>query len=94
VYTLIGSVIGLLLGLVGNFIIANLSYSKFQDLVGKTVTESFGVKPNISLGQFQGFDFGNASKLGLVLLILTILVSLFFSFRASTISPVEAIKAE
>jgi ABC-type antimicrobial peptide transport system permease subunit len=94
VYTLIGSIVGLIIGIVGNLIISNLSYSKFQELVGKTVTESFGVKPNISLGQFQIFDFGNASKLGLVLLILTILVSLFFSFRASTISPVEAIKAE
>jgi ABC-type antimicrobial peptide transport system permease subunit len=94
VYTLIGSFIGLIIGIVGNLIIANFSYSKFQELVGKTVTESFGVKPNISLGQFQIFDFGNASKLGLVLLILTILVSLFFSYRASNISPVEAIKAE
>jgi ABC-type antimicrobial peptide transport system permease subunit len=84
----------LLLGLVGNFILANVSYSKFQELVGKTVTESFGVKPNISLGQFQGFDFGNASKLGLVLVLLTVLISLFFSYRASNISPVEAIKAE
>jgi ABC-type antimicrobial peptide transport system permease subunit len=94
IYTLIGSVFGLILGLVGNFIIANLSYSRFQDLVSKTVSESFGVKPNIELSQFQNFDFKNASILGLVLLILTILISLFFSIRASNISPVEAIKAE
>jgi ABC-type antimicrobial peptide transport system permease subunit len=94
VYTLIGSVFGLLLGLVGNFIIANISYSRFQDLVSKTVSESFGVKPNIELSQFQKFDFGNASLLALVLLILTVLISLFFSIRASNISPVEAIKAE
>jgi ABC-type antimicrobial peptide transport system permease subunit len=94
VYTLIGSIFGVLLGLVGNFVIANISYSRFQDLVAKTVSESFGVKPNIELSQFQKFDFGNASLLGLVLIILTILISLFFSIRASNISPVEAIKAE
>jgi ABC-type antimicrobial peptide transport system permease subunit len=94
VYTLIGSVFGLLLGLVGNFVIANISYSRFQDLVSKTVSESFGVKPNIELSQFQKFDFGNASLLGLVLIILTLIISLFFSIRASNISPVEAIKAE
>jgi hypothetical protein len=63
-------------------------------LVSKTVSESFGVKPNIELSQFQKFDFGNASLLGLVLIILTLIISLFFSIRASNISPVEAIKAE
>ena len=94
IYTLIGTFFGFLIGLVGNFIIANFSYSRFQDLVGKTVTETFGVTPKIELAQFQSFDFGNSFKLGLLLLILTILISLLFSYRASNISPVEAIKAE
>jgi ABC-type antimicrobial peptide transport system permease subunit len=93
-YTLIGALAGVGLAVLINAMIAPVVLSKFTNLVSSTIQQSYGILPDISLSQFQMFDWNNLGILSALLLAVAIVISFMFSLRASNISPVEAIKAE
>jgi ABC-type lipoprotein release transport system permease subunit len=91
-YTMIGAILGVILGIILNIIISPLVFSKFNDLVSKTITETYSLTPEVNTSQFINIDWQNLGIICGILFALSILISLVFSLKASAISPVEAIK--
>jgi ABC-type antimicrobial peptide transport system permease subunit len=92
-YTFLGIVGGVILGFVGNYIISFLSLNLFKDFVSKTIKETYNITPEVSVNQFQSFDWSNLGIITGILALISLIISLIFSYRATKISPVEAIKS-
>jgi|688.fasta_scaffold16023_9 ABC-type antimicrobial peptide transport system permease subunit len=94
IYTGIGYAVGLLLGVVGNFLVSAVTKSWFENLLKQTVVETFGLTPDIDYSIFTKLDWSYISLLSGILLIITISVTILLSLKAANVSPVEAIKTE
>lgn len=92
-YTLVGGVLGIIIGFLGNFIVSNVSFKMFNDFVSKTIKETYNIQPEVNINQFQNFDWANLGLISGILLAISLVISLVFSYRATSISPVEAIKS-
>jgi ABC-type antimicrobial peptide transport system permease subunit len=93
-YVLVGYVIGGVLGYFFNLVSAGFMKNWFDSLVGKTVKETFNVVNEVNASVFQGISIQTIGVYSAILLVITLLISLIPAVRASSISPVEAIKGE
>ncbi len=93
-YVLLAYVLGIGLGVLGNYLLSPLIYNWFNGFISNTIKQSFNVVPTLSMSSFNSFDWNSILVYSIVLLVITILVSLIPAFRASQVSPVEAIKGE
>lgn len=92
-YTLLGYLIGVGLGLLLNLAVSPLISNWFDNLITQTVKETFNVVNPVDVSIFNGVDLSSLLIFSGVLFVITILVSLVPATTASNVSPVEAIKA-
>ncbi|HVX92675.1 MAG TPA: FtsX-like permease family protein [Candidatus Dojkabacteria bacterium] len=93
-YVLFAYVLGIGLGIAGNYLFSPFIYSWFNNFISNTIKQSFNVVPVLSMSSFNSFDWSSILIYSAVLIIITIIVSLVPAYKASQISPVEAIKGE
>ena len=93
-YTLIAFVVGIGLGISANILAAGFVNSWFTSFVSQTISQTFGVINQVSTSVFNNFDVNPIAIYSGILLVITIVISLIPAFRASSISPVEAINGE
>lgn len=93
-YTSISYVIGCLAGLLMTFIIAAPLSEWFDNLIGKTIKESFNVVVNTPKEEFFNIDVHALGIYTLILFLIVIIISIVPAVRASKISPVDAIRSE
>lgn len=93
-YTVVGYVIGVLFGVIGNLVLSPLMGSWFDKLVTNTVRETFNEVNEIDYSIFTRLDTTSIGVLSGILLIVTIVISFIPAIKASNVSPVEAIKNE
>jgi ABC-type antimicrobial peptide transport system permease subunit len=93
-YTLVGYLIGGALGYGLNLASAGFMSSWFDSLVLQTVKETFNVVNTVDSSIFSTVAVQMVSYYSLALLVITFFISLIPALKASSISPVEAIKGE
>lgn len=81
---------GLALNILASIFVSNW----FNSFVDQTVKESFNVVNTINISNFSNFDFQSIGIYSAILIFITITISFIPAIRASSISPVEAIKGE
>jgi ABC-type antimicrobial peptide transport system permease subunit len=94
IYTGFGYLVGLGIGLAGNLAASKIASTWFDNVVASTVKEKFGVVADVDYSTFTQVDLTSIGVLSLVLFIIVVVISFVPAYRASTISPVEAIKSE
>lgn len=94
IYTTVGYLIGVAIGFVGNILASSIAAAWFDSVVAETVQETFNVVADVDKTIFTGFDINSIALLSAILFGLTIIISIIPAYRASMISPVEAIKTE
>ncbi len=93
-YTGVAYLIGLGIGILANIALESVSNTLFNDLIGNTIKQTFNVIVQTDNGNFARIDTQSILIYSGILLLITLVVSLLPAFRASQISPVEAIKGE
>ncbi|MBU0598104.1 ABC transporter permease [Patescibacteria group bacterium] len=93
-YTLIGYIIGALIGIVLVFILAKPVQLWFDAFIENTVEETFAVVQQTSAGIFTHIDWQMFGIYTALLLAIAVVVSIIPATRASRVSPVQAIKNE
>lgn len=93
-YTLVGYLVGLILGIGLAIASAPFVNSWFQDAVISTLGEGFEVVTTVDSSIFTGLSLEPIAIYSVVLLLITLVISLVPANRAAGISPVEAIKGE
>lgn len=93
-YTLIGYVIGGLIGVGLVFLLAKPVQLWFDGFIENTVEETFTVVQATSAGVFTHIDWAMFGVYSLLLLVIALVVSIIPATRASRVSPVEAIRSE
>lgn len=91
-YTFVGYISGFVIGILGNFISSSFIARWFENFVDETVRSTLYVVTEIDLSIFRGLDFNSIGILSIILIIITLVISCIPAFKASTVSPVEAIK--
>jgi len=93
-YTAIGYLFGLLLGVIGNLLSSSFVSKWFDNLIASTIKETFNVVSSVDQSIFQNFDIDSIAILSSILVIITLIISFIPAIKASNVSPVEAIKNE
>lgn len=93
-YTLIGYIIGGLLGLGLVLVLAKPIQLWFDSFIENTVEETFTVVQTTSAGVFTHIDWTMFGLYSVLLLLIALVVSIIPATRASRVSPVEAIRSE
>lgn len=93
-YTVVGYIAGLIIGLFINLAVAKFSSTWFEGFVANTVNQTIAVTDSINSAIFNGVNLVSILILSGILFIVTLLLALFPALRASGVSPVEAIKSE
>jgi ABC-type antimicrobial peptide transport system permease subunit len=94
VYVLIGYLIGAALGILLNFVTAGFMKSWFDSLIVNTVKQTFNVVTTVDGSIFSHVALRTIGYYSIALVIITLLISLIPALKASSVSPVEAIKGE
>lgn len=94
IYTLIGYVAGVALGVVLNFVAAPIVGTWFDSFVKTTIAQTVKVIGTVDKSIFTTIDTSSLIMFSIVLLVITIIVSFIPAYKASNVSPVEAIKSE
>jgi ABC-type antimicrobial peptide transport system permease subunit len=93
-YTAVGYIIGLLLGVLLNYATSTIVASWFDSFIEETVSQSFNVVNTVENTLFINIDWSSILTYSALLFIISFIVSIIPSMNASKISPVEAIKNE
>lgn len=93
-YTLIGYIIGSVLGILFVLIIAKPVQLWFDGFIKNTVEETFAVVQNTPAGIFTGIDWQMFGIYTALLIVIASVVSIIPATRASNVSPVQAISNE
>jgi ABC-type antimicrobial peptide transport system permease subunit len=93
-YTAVGYVVGVGLGLIANVSSAKAMSAWFDKLVGNTIKETYGVVNDIDVSLFSHVDWHSLGVFSAILVGITLIISLIPALKASSISPVEAIRNE
>ena len=93
-YTLIGYVVGSLLGISLVLLSAKPVQLWFDSFIDNTVDETFAVVQTTNAGVFAQIDWQMLGIYTALLLVISLTISLIPATRASRVSPVQAIKNE
>lgn len=93
-YVLFAYILGIGIGVASNYLLSPLIYTWFNNFISTTIKQSFNVVPVLNNASFNGFDWKSIGIYSGVLIFIAIIVSLVPAFRASQVSPIEAIKGE
>lgn len=93
-YTFFGYVIGLAVGVVANILLSGVIYNWFNSVIGQTIKDTFNVAAQTDISNFARIDVASVGIYTALLILITLIVSLIPAYKASNISPVEAIKGE
>ncbi|MEI7604341.1 MAG: FtsX-like permease family protein [bacterium] len=93
-YTAIGFIIGGGLGIILNQASASFMNSWFDSLIMKTIKQTYNVVNAVDTSIFTRLSWQTIEYYSIALLVITLVISLIPALRASSISPVEAIKGE
>ncbi|XOU94833.1 MAG: ABC transporter permease [Candidatus Kerfeldbacteria bacterium] len=93
-YTLIGYIVGSLLGISLVLLSAKPVQLWFDSFIDNTVDETFAVVQTTNAGIFAQVDWQMLGIYTLLLLVISLTISLIPATRASRVSPVQAIKNE
>jgi len=93
-YSFVGYFFGVIFGYLLNLLSAGFMKSWFDNLIGSTLQESYGVIVKADPAIFTGIDVNSIMIFTILLFVVTLLISLIPALKASSISPVEAIKGE
>lgn len=91
-YTLVGYVIGAIVGIGLVYIVAKPVQLWFDSFIADTVEETFSVVQKTSAGVFTQIDWSMFGLYSVLLLVIAIIISIVPATRASRVSPVQAIK--
>jgi ABC-type antimicrobial peptide transport system permease subunit len=94
IYTGFGYLIGIVGGVMINYLASSAIATWFSNFVSTTVGESVNVLGTIDSTIFTRFDLESIAILFIILVVITLLVAIIPAIRASNVSPVEAIKSE
>jgi len=93
-YSFVGYFFGVIFGYLLNLLSAGFMKSWFDRLIGGTLEESYGVIVKADPTIFTGIDVHSIVIFTVLLFLVTLFISLIPALKASSISPVEAIKGE
>jgi len=93
-YTGIGYIFGSIIGFVGVLILSPFAKAYFEDFISDTMRESFNVVVDTNASMFKNIDWSSFATYSILLLVITLVISIWQASRASKVSPVEAIRAE
>lgn len=93
-FTLIGYVIGAVLGFGIVLLLAKPVQLWFDNFIDDTVDQTFNVVQVTNAGVFTHIDWTMFGIYSVLLLIIAVAVSIIPAIRASRVSPVEAIRNE
>jgi ABC-type antimicrobial peptide transport system permease subunit len=93
-YTAVGFVVGLFIGLIGNFVVAGFTSAWFETFAESALESSVNVIDSIDNSIFTSVDMNSLLVLTVILFTIAIVVSYIPALKASKVSPVEAIKGE
>jgi len=93
-YTAVGYIIGLGIGYGVNLLAGRFVAKWFESFVNNTVKQSFNVVGSIDTSVFNKIDLNSMLVLSGILLVVTVVISFIPAYKASVVSPVEAIKNE
>jgi len=93
-YSFVGYFFGVISGYLLNLFSAGFMKSWFDKLIGSTLEESYGVIVKADPTIFTNIDINSILIFTILLFVVTLFISLIPALKASSISPVEAIKGE
>jgi hypothetical protein len=94
IYAFVGLAVGLGLGFVMNLAASGIVNNWFTGFIDETMAESFNVVLEADAAIFRNTDWQSIGAYSLILAGITLFTSLIPAYKASSISPVEAIRAE
>ncbi|MCK9368420.1 FtsX-like permease family protein [Candidatus Dojkabacteria bacterium] len=93
-YSVFGYIFGIGIGIGLNILLATVVSNWFQNMITTTVGQSFGVINQVSSSLFTNLDISSIGMYSAILAGIVFVISIIPAFRASSISPMEAIKGE
>lgn len=93
-YTCVALVSGVALGLLTNLVMSGVVNTWFEKFIAETVAESYSVVYEATPGIFLQINWQAVATYSGILMLITLVTSLIPAYKASSISPVEAIKDE
>jgi ABC-type lipoprotein release transport system permease subunit/competence protein ComGC len=93
-YIFFALVLGVIAGIVVNTAFSTIIGNSFNGFVADTIQKTFNVTANLDASIFNQIDLSTVGIYSVMLIVITLIVSLIPAYRASQISPVEAIRGE
>jgi ABC-type antimicrobial peptide transport system permease subunit len=94
IYTGVGYLTGMLIGIAGNFAVSGLVAKWFENFANNTINKTVSIVGTIDYSVFKGINAQSILILSVILALITLVISFFPALQASSTSPVEAIKSE
>ena len=93
-YTFVGYALGLAAGFLLNLAVSPLVRVWFEGFAVGTVAKAFGSVNAVDSSVFTAIDLNATAIISVILVVITLIISFMPAYKASVISPVEAIKSE
>ncbi len=93
-YTLIGYIFGLGIGYIGNILSSQFIANWFNTFLEETIAKTYAVVELTNSSMFMNIDYNSLVYTSIIIITLAIIISFIPAYKASNISPIEAIKSE
>ncbi len=94
VYTLIGYVLGIGFGYILNLLSSSFISNWFNNFLNETIAKTYNIIELTNSSMFTYIDINALATISIIIFVLSIFISFIPAYKASNISPVEAIKTE